>query len=143
MKGLDAVKAVGLAVLILALNLGLAFACVFAYATVVAPGRGETFYRAAAPGIAGWSAPLGGALLFLAATYLLARRRPQRNAFKFAGMAWLGYVIVDIGSGAASGGGLAMLSLQMAVSMGLALAGALAGAALARAKSRSLAPTGA
>jgi len=142
MKSLDAVKAVGLAVLILALNFGLAFAAVFAYATVVAPGHPQAFYSAAAPGIAGWSAPIGGAALFLAATYLLARRRPERNALKFAGMAWLAYAIVDLGSGAATGGA-ALLSPAVAVSMGLALAGAMAGAVLANTRSRSPAPTGA
>jgi len=142
MKGLDAVKAVALAVLILALNFALTYLAVFVYATLVAPGRPQAFYSAAAPGIAGWTAPVGGAVLFLAAIHLLSRRQPRRNAFKFAGMAWLAYAIVDIGSGAASGGA-AMMSPAMAVSMGLALAGALAGAALAQARSRSPAPSGA
>lgn len=145
MKGLDAVKAVGLAVLIMALNLGLAFAAVFVYAALVAPGRPQAFYTAAAPAIAGWSAPFGGALMFLAATWLLARRRPERGALRFAGLAWLSYVIIDVVSGAASGSVQAILSVQMAGSMGLALLGALGGAALAKSKpkSKSHAPTGA
>lgn len=143
MKGLDALKAVGLAVLIMALNLAAAFAAVLAYATLVQPGKPQAVYAAAAPGIAGWSAPITGALLFLAAANLFGRRRPERNAFRFAGMTWLAYLIIDVGSGAASASVQAMLSLQMAASMGLALLGAMIGAALARAKSKSLAPSGA
>ena len=143
MKGLDAVKAVGLAVLIMALNLALAFAAVFVYAALVAPGRAQAFYASAAPAIAGWTAPFGGALMFLAGTWLLARRRPDRDAFRFAGMAWLAYVIVDVGSGAASASVQSVLSVQMTASMGLALLGALGGAALANSKSKSHAPTGA
>ena len=135
MKSLDAVKAVGLAVLIMALNVAVAFAAVRIYATLVEPGKPQTYYAASAPRIAGWSAPIAGAVLFLAATWLLGRRRPARNAFKFAGMAWLAYLIIDVGSGAASASVPAMLSLQMAASMGLALTGAMAGAALARPKS--------
>ena len=138
MNSLDAVKAVGLAVLILALNLLVAVLAVVAHAALIEPGRPQGFYSAAAPRIAGWSAPIGGAVLFLAATYGLGRRRPQPNALRFAGMAWLAYVIVDVGSGAAGGDAQAMLSTTTTVSMGLALLGALAGAALARARSKAV-----
>lgn len=131
MRGFDAVKAVGMAVLALALNFLIAFLAVSAYAQFVAPGRSQAFYNAAAPQIAGWSAPVCGALLLLWGAYVFSRRRPQRNAWRFSGLMWLAYVIVDIGSGAAAGDASAMVSPQMAVSMGLALAGALGGAALA------------
>jgi hypothetical protein len=135
MKRLEAVKAVALAVLILALNLLLAFLAVTVYALVIEPGRPQAFYSAAAPRIAGWSAPLGGALLFLIAAWVLGRRQPGRDAVRFALLAWVAYVVLDLGSGAAAGDVHAMLSLQMTVSMGLALIGALAGAALARGRS--------
>ena len=132
MKGLDTVKAVGLAVLILALNFAATFAAVFVYATLVQPGRPPAFYAAAAPGIAGWSAPIGGALLFFAATYGLGRRRPARNGLRFARLTWIAYVIVDIASEIGSVDMRGLLSVTMVLSMGLALAGALGGAALAR-----------
>jgi hypothetical protein len=135
MKRLDAGKAVGLAVLILALNLLLAFLAVVVYAVAIEPGRPQAFYSAEAPRIAGWSAPLGGALLFLIAAWVLGRRRPGRDPLRFALLTWVAYVILDLGSGAAAGDVHAMLSLQMTVSMGLALLGALAGAALAKARS--------
>ncbi len=136
MKGLDALKAVGAAVLVLALNFAIVFLAVAAYAQVVAPGRPQSFYNAAAPGIAGWTAPIGGAVLLLIAAYLLGRRRPQRNALKFAGLTWLAYLIIDFGSGAAAGDTAAMINPTMAVSVGLALIGALTGGALAQARSQ-------
>ena len=40
----------------------LAFLAVAVYAQVIEPGRPQAFYSAAAPRIAGWSAPLGGAV---------------------------------------------------------------------------------
>ena len=134
MRGLDALKAVGVAVLVLALNFAIVFLAVAVYARFVAPGHTQSFYTAAAPGIAGWSAPIAGALLLLIAAYLLGRRRPQRNALKFAGLTWLAYVVIDLGSGAAAGDAAAMVTPMMGVSIGLALAGALAGGALARAR---------
>ncbi len=137
MKASDAIKAVGVAVLVLALNFGAVFLAVAAYAQFVAPGHPPAFYTAAAPRIAGWTAPIAGALLLLAAAYLLGRRRPQRNALAFAGLTWLAYVIIDLGSGAAAGDASAMLNPMMAVSIGLALIAALAGGALARAQSQT------
>jgi hypothetical protein len=138
MKGLDALKAVGVAVLVLALNFGVVFLAVAAYAQFVEPGQPSSYYTSAAPRIAGWTAPIAGAVLLLIAAFVLGRRRPQRNAVKFAGLIWLAYVVVDLGSGAAMGDAGAMLTLQMVVSMGLALAGALIGGALAQPRTRAL-----
>jgi hypothetical protein len=125
-------KAAGLGLAVLALNLAATTAAIFAYATAVAPGRPGGFYDAQAPRIAAWSAPIGGALLFLAALAWLGTRQPARNPTAFALKAWLAYVVLDVGSGIALGDGRAMLSWMTPVSMGLALAGALGGAALAR-----------
>ena len=132
MKGLDAAKAVGAALLVLALNFALVYLAVAAYAQFVEPGRSSDVYAAAAPRIAGWSAPIGGALLLLAAAYVLGRGRPERNALRFAGLIWLAYVVLDLGSGLAMGAASQMVWPMMALSMGMALAGALAGGALAR-----------
>jgi hypothetical protein len=138
MRGFDALKAVGVAVLVLALNYGVVFLAVAADAQFVEPGHPQSYYTAAAPRIAGWSAPFAGALLLAIAAFLLGARRPQRNALKFAGLIWLAYIVIDLGSGAAAGDADAMLSARMAVSIGLALAGALAGGALAQSRSRAL-----
>jgi hypothetical protein len=129
----DAIKAVALGGLLLGLNLVATTVAITAYALVIAPGRDDAFYQAAAPGIAAWTAPLGGAVLFLAATAWLGRRRPERNPYAFAFRAWIAYAILDLGSGLAMGAIGATFSWLMALSMGLALGGALAGAALARA----------
>ena len=135
----EAMKAVGLAALILALNFLVTTAVIFAYAIAVEPGRSDAFYQAAAPRIAAWSAPIGGALLFLAALAVLGRRRPGRHPMSFAVRAWIAYVILDVASGLAAGVLLpATLSWMLAASMGLALAGALAGAALARSPSAAI-----
>ena len=131
MAFLDVVKAAGLAILISALNLLAAFGAVFLYARFVEPGHPQAFDDAAAPRIVGWSAPVVGALLFLTLVGRLSRRRRARNALAFAVTAWLAYMLLDVGSGAAMGGLKSMLTLQMAASMGLALLGALAVAGLA------------
>jgi hypothetical protein len=131
----DALKAVGLALAALALNLALTTAVIFAYAGLVAPGRPDSFYTAQAPLIASWSAPLGGALVLFGFMAWLGRRRPRRRAFIFAAATWVAYVVLDVGSGVAMGGVADLLSLQVAISMLAALLGALAGAALSQAGS--------
>jgi hypothetical protein len=135
----DAVKAVLAAGLILVLNVLATTAVIFAYAEVVAPGRSMAFYQAAAPGIAGWTAPAGGAALLGVAIAWLGRRRPERNATAFALKTWIAYLILDVGSGVAVGDVAQALSWQMALSMMLALLGALAGAAFARRREAALA----
>jgi hypothetical protein len=128
----DTFKAIGLALTILVLNLIATTVAISAYAIGVAPGRSQAFYQAAAPGIAAWTAPAGGALMFLTAVGWLGRRWPERRPYAFALRAWLAYVILDVVSGVAMGPASALLTWPMALSMTLALAGALAGAALAR-----------
>ena len=135
MKPIDIAKALGVAVASLALNLALVTCAIFAYAKLVAPGHPDSFYDDAAPRIATWWAPAGGALMLFAFMAWLGRRRPERNAYAFAGLCWALYAAVDVGSGWAIGGITALLSLQVAISMLTALVGALAGAALAQAGS--------
>ncbi|WP_309606431.1 hypothetical protein [Phenylobacterium sp.] len=129
----EAAKAVGVALAVLALNLLLTTGMIFIYAKLIAPGRSDAFYQAAAPHIAAWSAPVGGGLLMFAAMSWLGRRRAVRQAYAFAAALWIGYLVFDAGSGAAMGGVRDLVSWQMAVSMFTALSGALAGVALSRA----------
>ncbi|HEY3950859.1 hypothetical protein [Phenylobacterium sp.] len=131
MKQLDALKAVGLALLILALNLLVATAAITVYALATSPGR-AVVVDVRALHVADWSAPIGGACLFFLAAWVLGRRRPQRNAVAFSALVWVAYAILDVGSGAAMGDGRAMLSPLMAASLGVALLGAVAGGLLAR-----------
>ncbi len=128
MKGHEAGKAVGLAVAILALNLMITTVAISADVLMnkLVGSREVPAFE-----VADWSAPIGGGLLFFLASWALGRRRPERSALGFAALAWLAYVIVDVGSGLAMGGARSMLSMEMAFSMGLALLGAVAGSALA------------
>ncbi|HEY9217683.1 MAG TPA: hypothetical protein VIO94_06520 [Phenylobacterium sp.] len=132
MRTADYAKAAGLALLLLALNLALTFVVVFLYAQFLERGHEQAFYTAAAPGIAAWSAPIGGALLFLAAGWILARRSPGRNGVAFIFVAWLFYVLIDGGMGVAAMGLAKTATLQLAVSFSAALAGGLIGAVLGR-----------
>ena len=133
MKAIDIAKALGVAVASLGLNLLLVTGVITIYAKLVAPGHPESFYNDAAPGIASWWAPAGGAMMLFLFTAWLGGRGPGRNAYAFAGACWALYAIVDVGSGWAMGGIRDLLSVQVALSMLTALAGAAAGAALSQA----------
>jgi len=121
----DTLKAVGLGLAILALNL---------LATTVAILFCAWGLGAQDPDrIAAWSAPAGGALLFVMAIWRLGRRTPSRNPWSFALRTWIAYVVLDVASGLAIDAHNLFASWQlMTLSMALTLAGALTGAALAR-----------
>lgn len=122
------------AVAILAANFALVFLAVFVFATFIQPGEPPEFYQAAAPGIAGWTAPVGGGILFLIVSYLRAARNSHRSALIQAISMWAFYVLLDISLGFALAAGAAVLSLQLALSLGIALTGSLIGARLASAR---------
>ena len=136
MKSLDSLKAALAALVVLALNLALTTAVIFADAKLIDPGHSPAFYGARAPQIAEVAAPLLGALLLFAATYGLGRRRPQRRAIVFAAALGAAYVILDAVSGTASAGTGAVATPLFAFSMVLALIGALIGGALATRRGR-------
>lgn len=101
MKPMDVLKALGLAVLVLALNLLATTAVIFVYSITVEPGHPPEFYNDMAPRIAAWSAPIGGMLLMFAVGLVFGRRRPERNAYAFAGLVFAWYFVVDTASGLA------------------------------------------
>jgi hypothetical protein len=136
MKPLDSLKAALAALLVLALNLALTTAVIFAYARLIDPGHPPAFYGAKAPRIAEWTAPPVGAFLLLAAAYVLGRRRSRRKALVFAAAIGAAYVVLDAVSGAASAGTGVVATPLFVASMILALAGALAGGALAARRNR-------
>jgi hypothetical protein len=122
----EAAKAVGIALAILVLNLVATTLAVFAYAQWIAPGLPADAYDAAALDIAAWTAPVGGALLFLALGLWfgrLARGRPMAFIFRV----WVAYVILDLVSGAALAGVASLLSLVLLGSLAAALLGGVAG----------------
>ncbi|MEO8314593.1 MAG: hypothetical protein ABI645_07330 [Pseudomonadota bacterium] len=95
MKKLDFAKAIGVAVLVFAVDMVVAFLAVFAYAQLIAPGRSRDFYDAAALNIAPWSSHLVGPLIFAAAAYVFARR-PGRDARAFTATFCVAYAILSM-----------------------------------------------
>lgn len=131
MQPIDFAKALGVAVLVLILNLACAFVAVWLYSLFIAPGHPRAFYEAAALWISPWSAHVAGTILFLLAGYLTARRRPRRNPYLFALAFAAIYALID----AASVGFKGVMNLEMALSMLGNLAAALAGAFVAARRS--------
>jgi len=95
----DFAKALGLALVVLALNMALAVVVVFAWSVTVEPGRDQAFYTALAPRLAAWSAPIGGALLMFGVGRWVAARRSGRNPHLFVAVVFGLYAVIDIGLG--------------------------------------------
>lgn len=120
------------ALAILLTNFMLVFAAVYFYASFIRPGEPQEFYEASAPGIASWTVPIGGGLLFFLVTFFRTRRNSIRNAFALAIATWVIYVILDIALGLLLSSGMSFMNLQLMFSLGIALLGALAGAQLSK-----------
>ena len=132
MKPVDILKALGVALALMGLNVAIAFAAVWAYSAFVEPGHNAAFYKAAAQDIAPWSSVFAGMLLFFAAMRWLAWRR-GRNGFAFAVTVAAIYAAIDLSIMAASGVSGAMATI-VAASMLSKLGAALFGARLGRPK---------
>jgi len=97
MSGLDFVKAFGVALLLMVLNVAASFGVVALYSSFIEPGHDISFYESAARDIAPWSSVFVGGLLFFLAGWFFAGRRPQRNAIHFALAFSLIYIVLDVG----------------------------------------------
>ena len=128
MKPIDILKAAGVGILVLVLDLAIATAWIFAYSLFIDPGHDQAYYTAMAPDLAGWSTRIAGPILLGLLVFLFSRRRPDRNAFLFALAVWAAYFIAD--------GAMVLFrnffTTEVMLTMALKLAGALIGAALAR-----------
>jgi len=124
---IDYLKALGVALLLMIVNVAIAFAVMAVYGHVIAPGHEAAYYEAAARRIAPWSSVIAGALLFFAAAWLLGMRRPARSALAFA-LTFTGlYALVDIAIIAAVGAlgqQMGLLALSFATKFGAAFLGA-------------------
>jgi hypothetical protein len=128
MTAIDYLKAFGVAVAILVVNVAISFAVVALYSYAVDPGHDEAYYQAAAQWIAPWSSIAFGWLLFLIVTYVLSRS--ARNALAVALTLFAAYAALDLGI-LASAGQLAAIAPIVAVSLASNLVGAIAGVWLA------------
>lgn len=98
----DYIKAFITGFAVLAFNLLTLVALVFAYSQFIEPGHPPDFYTEAAPRLGAYSGPIAGALLMFLFVWLLSRRKPQRNAYAFAGATFVSYAALDIALGLAA-----------------------------------------
>lgn len=132
MKGMDIAKAFGLAILILILDLAVAYAFVSSWAAWIEPGHSRDFVVAAAPRLSTISTRIAGPLLFALLVWLFSRNKPNRNPFLFATTVFVLYVLLDGASVAFQG----FFSGVVFISLTLKLIGAMLGAALSRTTER-------
>ena len=125
MKALDFLKAFGVALGVMIVNVALSFAVVLAYSLWVEPGHDEAYYQGAAQWIAPWSSIAFGWLLFFVACYVLSRKA-DRNALAFAIAAFAVYAAFDLSILAATAQ-LTAIAPIVALSLSSKLAGAIAG----------------
>lgn len=128
MKAIDLAKALGVAALILVLDLACAFALVSIWAAWIEPGHPRDFYVAAAPGISTISTRIAGPLLFALFVWLSSRKKKlERNPLHFAVAVFLSYAFLDGATVAFHG----FFNQVVYISLVLKLAGAIVGAVLA------------
>jgi hypothetical protein len=125
MTAIDFVKAFGVAIGILVVNVAISFAVVAAYSLWVEPGHDAAYYEAAAQWIAPWSSIAFGWLLFFIACYVFSRR-PERSALAFAITVFSTYAALDLGILLAAGA-LATFAPIIALSLASKLVGAIGG----------------
>lgn len=131
MSGLDYIKALGVALLLMVLNVAASFGVVAAYAYLIEPGHEAAYYEAAAQSIAPWSSVFVGALLFFVAAWFFGARKPARPALAFALTFAAIYTAIDFAIIAAVGG-LEYLGLVVWISVSAKFAASAAGALLAK-----------
>lgn len=135
MRAIDYAKALATAALVLALNMLVTTAAIFAWSLLVDPGHEPAYYQALAPRVAAVTAPIGGAALLFLAAWALGRRRPERNAPMFAGVLWLAYVLIDTASALPFASIASVFTPVFGIAMGAGLLAALVGGALAARRS--------
>lgn len=127
----DFAKALGVALLLMALNVAVAFGAVAVFSFLIEPGHEPVFYDTAARTIAPLSIIFAGAVLFFVGGLWFSWRRAGRNGFAFATAFAFIYAAIEIAI-IASVGWLPAISRLVAVSMFSKLATALLGTWLSR-----------
>jgi hypothetical protein len=127
MKPIDILKAAGVAVLLLVLNVLIAILVVLAYSVFIDPGHPREYYDEAAQRIVPWCSYISGTALFFIAGYYFSRRNPARNGVLFAVTFTVLYAIID----GATVGFAGVFSIVFGLSMMAKLLAGVAGAFLA------------
>ncbi len=116
--------------MIMAVNVAISYVAVAVYAYLINPGHENAYYEAATQEIVTWSAIVAGMFLFFGASLFFAKRRPERNAFLFAGAIWTGYLLLEfiiLTSVGALGSVFGIVSLSMFTKLAAAIVGAKVG----------------
>lgn len=124
MRTSDWFKAIGLALLITALDLAIATLVITLYVSAIDPGHPQDYYLRLAPRIATPTTAIAGPVLMFVACCWFGRRKPERSAYGFAVALFAAYYLIDWGT-VLFQGMLNPVALGIAV---LKLAGALLGA---------------
>jgi hypothetical protein len=127
MNPLDFAKALGVAAVVLAIDVAAAIGVVYLWSILIDPGHPSDYYQTAGIPVARLSTRIFGTALLFTAVWLFARRNRARNAFLFALAVGIFYALLD----AASTGFVGVFNLSFGFTIGLKLLGAFAGAALA------------
>lgn len=143
MKPADFVKALGVAILVMAVDLACAFAAVSVWAILTGQ-QGLTPADPRVIEISSLSTRICGPLLFALFVWTFQRRRPDRSGLGFALAAFGFYLLIDWGVGAAAAkadphapsAAETMLQPAVLATMALKLLGALVGAWFARPRRR-------
>ncbi|MBO9669094.1 MAG: hypothetical protein J7485_01110 [Sphingobium sp.] len=143
MKPADFVKALGVAILVMALDLVCAFCTVSIWAMLTGA-QGLTPADPKVIEVSSLSTRVCGPLLFALLVWIFQRKRPDRSVFGFAFAVFGFYFLIDWGVGAMAAKAnpqgpsatAAMLQPAVLATMALKLLGALVGAWLARPRRR-------
>jgi hypothetical protein len=127
MRPIDYLKALGVAIGLMVVNVIIAILAVVIYSYFIDPGHESEYYEAAAPRIVRWPIHIVGTAFFLLAGYWFAKRRPQRNGLFFAATFTALYLIIDAAVVSFKG----IWNIEFALAMLANLIAALAGALLA------------
>lgn len=131
MNALDYAKALGVALLLMVLNVAAAFGVMAIYGYLVDPGHEPAYYEAAAQSIAPWSSVFVGAVLFFLAAWFFGSRKPERSPLVFAMTFTAIYTVVDLAIIVAAGA-IAMIGSVVAISVAAKFAAAVLGARMVK-----------
>jgi hypothetical protein len=127
MKPIDYAKALGVAALVLILDVLIAIGIVYLYAALVNPGHPRAYYTAVGISVARLSTRTVGTALLFGAAWLCGSRSPNRSAYGFAIALTVFYALLD----GASAGFVGVFTASFAFTIGLKLIGSLFGAWIA------------